>query len=526
MKKAFKNYLKLGVLLFGISLTLVNCQYDDELDVNTKVIVQDSKYTIKTIDRVEINKNKRIVNQLKDVGLNSNPKQNGTSNKVIFNQELNIEINDSYAEYIESIDGEYHSYTFSVIDYNDPDIIKNLVLSLQDDGSYLELLLRYDLTRQELQDYNLYGNTDIERDVTYTVLDKGTFANTIFSKIDGSTANDPTDDCVTYGTSGGSNCSGGGHSWAQRNDCKIYLDLEEGTDPIAPITTVTVDVNCGGGGNDTSPTDTTGDTNPNDTGGSSFPDNNDTVVTKPFCGQTCINELEEIDDEPCEKIKNGTNNAIYKQKFKDLNKNEKFNLEHESGFYMQNIGGQNQYIDGVSNGNTELKIPAGSLNATHVHNNHPKVSPDGTPYDSAIKILSPGDIGNLITKIKNANGPTPENGFVIMISNESIFAISLLETFAQTAEFQNKWRTFQKVYKEKARGFIEDFTTANSRKDALEKMFLFELKKLGLENTIGLFEGTVENETDPNINNYEINWTRKTLKKVFLGYTVKETPCN
>lgn len=36
----------------------------------------------------------------------------------------------------------------------------------------------------------------------------------------------------------------------------------------------------------------------------------------------------------------------------------------------------------------------------------------------------------------------------------------------------------------------------------------------------------IENENATDINNYKINWTKKTLKKVFLGYNVNPTPCN
>jgi hypothetical protein len=64
------------------------------------------------------------------------------------------------------------------------------------------------------------------------------------------------------------------------------------------------------------------------------------------------------------------------------------------------------------------------------------------------------------------------------------------------------------------------------RKEYLEKMFLLGLKKFELENKIGLFEGEVENANSSDINNYNIKWTRKKLRKVFLGHQVDPEPCD
>ena len=40
MKKRIKNYFKLGILLFGISIAITSCQKDDELEAVEESIIQ------------------------------------------------------------------------------------------------------------------------------------------------------------------------------------------------------------------------------------------------------------------------------------------------------------------------------------------------------------------------------------------------------------------------------------------------------------------------------------------------------
>jgi hypothetical protein len=62
MKQTFKNYFKLGILLFGISLSLVNCQKDDVLE--TPQPVQKSKFIITKIGKAKIQENRLISSKL------------------------------------------------------------------------------------------------------------------------------------------------------------------------------------------------------------------------------------------------------------------------------------------------------------------------------------------------------------------------------------------------------------------------------------------------------------------------------
>ena len=288
------------------------------------------------------------------------------------------------------------------------------------------------------------------------------------------------------------------------------------------------DLDSGGGGSSSNPIDMTGggggtggggttgevETPPNDSG------NNNPIVTAP------VLELEEENEEndPCAKLKSKTNTIQYKQKFRELNKPEKFNLSHESGFCEKNDG---TFVDLVPSGDNALIIPSNSINGTHVHQNRLKTYINGTPYDARIKIQSVGDLDNLIQTLQT-NNTDPLDAFNVMISNEGIFAISIIEQITWTTELEEKLKKFNEFYNKKCDILIKNFldTTPSSRKNFLQKMFLIGLKDAGLSDKIALFEGTVTDEVITGVNVYKINWTRKTLESGFLGNTLKSTPCN
>jgi hypothetical protein len=114
-----------------------------------------------------------------------------------------------------------------------------------------------------------------------------------------------------------------------------------------------------------------------------------------------------------------------------------------------------------------------------------------------------------------------------MISNEGVFAVTLLEPFSldERIQLNSKWIKFEKDYKKESAIIILDLNSnANTRKEKLQKMLLQLLKDSGLENKIGLFEGTVENE----LSSINLNWTRKTLapNSTPNNQQLIEEPCN
>lgn len=235
---------------------------------------------------------------------------------------------------------------------------------------------------------------------------------------------------------------------------------------------------------------------------------------------------ETFPDTPCGRIQKGTNSDKYKQNFKSLNKQEKFVLPMETGFAQKKTNGVLGYSYLQAPNGASLTVPLGSLNFTHVHNNH-IVTIDGDTYDGGVKILSPADVLGLITTCQNASvsaNINPNEAFGIMISNEGIFAITLLEPLSLTelGQLNPKWKTLNDEYYEQAGQIITNQNLdANGRKGALQKVLLKFLKNAELENKVGLFEGEVQNEID----SYNINWTKKSLNPTNPSAAPVETPC-
>lgn len=239
------------------------------------------------------------------------------------------------------------------------------------------------------------------------------------------------------------------------------------------------------------------------------------------------NSNQPFPDTPCGRIQKGTSSNAYKQKFKALNKPSKFTLPYETGFAQKKENGALSYFYLQAASSNSLKFPSGSLNFTHVHNIHMVIDEDGNEYDGGIKILSPEDVGALITTCQTASenaAINPTEAFGVMISNEGIFAITLLEPLSinEIGQFNSNLAVFKIEYELKAGNIVQNPNLdATGRKNALQKMLLSLLKKYGLENKVGLFEG----EAQDNFDSYDINWTKKALNPTNPNATPVETPC-
>ncbi|MFC4739824.1 hypothetical protein ACFO3U_07445 [Flavobacterium ponti] len=368
-------------------------------------------------------------------------------------------------------------------------------------------LIRYELTTQEKQDLKNGLNIDLRDNIIITSsVEDNEFAANLSDKL----ALSQDGDCFTLIQTScngslnhpdgylpdGSNCPGHHEEgiWTFCND----NGSSSGGDTFGGLDT-------GINNNNTSGTQTSG------SGGGGG-----NVTTSPVICKTCP-EFDE--NSPCEKIKNGTSSAAYKQKFKALTNN--YNLDHETGFSQ--VG--SSLIDGTHNNNHQIIYPDDSKNGTHVHNNNIKTKSDGSTYDANVKMLSPKDLYLLMFAFR-PNNPDPLDTFHIMQSNEGIFAITIIDIAPFTVEQRNFLFNWNKEFEEIAKEIIETWNTSNARKNALAKMFLNGLKEAGLEDKIAFFEGEIENASDTNINNYNIKWTRNKLKSTFLGTSIEKTDCN
>lgn len=228
---------------------------------------------------------------------------------------------------------------------------------------------------------------------------------------------------------------------------------------------------------------------------------NETILTTPTPGSNTTGAI----SNPCSRLNGSTsNNNAYKIHFKNLNTTENLNRPMEYGFSL--VG--NQYVYSHAVGDKELKTPIGAKNFTHTHPNRPQKDIDGSFFNGNVKMLSPEDLWTLITDCQRNSRPEQANAFGVMISDEGIFALTILEPFVLPSSFKEEFEEFEKDYKNMADKIISDNRdldeeSIENRKEKLQKLMLNGLKKLGLEDKVGLFEGEFDLD--------KLSWRRKKL---------------
>ena len=146
-KQRLKNYLKLGILLFGISFFLTNCEKETfEVEQTTN-----SKYSLSRIDLKQIQKNEALIEKIGSIE-NSIKKTKSNLQARYENVQFNLNLNS--ATYIEATDGSYHSYSFYIENYENNFNINNIVLSSTENGEYEADLVTYSLTEEERNQIN------------------------------------------------------------------------------------------------------------------------------------------------------------------------------------------------------------------------------------------------------------------------------------------------------------------------------------------------------------------------------------
>jgi len=317
MKRSILKNLKPFLLLIGLLFTLNGCLKDDfSEDVeSTEVITKNNpKYIIKTLHREEIRRNQNLVNKLKQ-NIFISPFGENTAGRNTNTDSLNITIDESYAIYIETADGSYHSYTFKAIDNAQPELMKNFILSLKEDGSYKEILTSYYLTEQDLEYYRQTGSLDFDTSIIYSNSTAFSANIDVYSR---ELMPDLNSSCYDYDL--GTSCSGSQHhTWEERFQCPIFLGTVTGTPPSQPI--LNLDLNCAdNGGSDSGDTgDGTddgvpdGDGNNNGGGGDGNPEGNeDPVITIP------IFEDPTVDEQNCAALYNFTTSSYSQDEFNFL----------------------------------------------------------------------------------------------------------------------------------------------------------------------------------------------------------------
>lgn len=154
--KRLKNYLKLGVFLFGIAVTLTNCQKDDIIDFATE---EQSKISIKSITLKEGKQDIALRNMLNDI----EQKQHILS-RTIMENEYNFTVVDHDVNVL--IKEDYTSYTILIERLEQDDqYFENLVVEVVPDEETKAYIVKYtpdNIDYMDIHDsYNFEGDVDI-----------------------------------------------------------------------------------------------------------------------------------------------------------------------------------------------------------------------------------------------------------------------------------------------------------------------------------------------------------------------------
>jgi len=540
MKNKFKNYLKLGILLFGISITLLNCQKDDSIiNVDQNVEILNDGYSISIIDKEEVFQNKIIADKILPI---LKTKTTNNSNKVT-NDEHGFTIHTDNVKYLEK--DNYHSYTFYVERDYESNIIENLLLTLKDDGSYKPFLVQYNNENsQQLIDNNTTVNfIELEDNFDYNqLLTTSRDCYIISVKHQGTNDGDTyidLNDCLQYNPGGcdalvtwGGDCAqqdhdnsfvneetspGGGDTADTTDDTDGNDNTNTSTDTSGPFSGISGTNTGTDGTSSTSGDETIDNTNNNEVIG-----NNDEclmvdlngncfdVVTSPI-----IVEIEPAIGDPCNQLNDiiDPNKANIKPKLEAL----KTTLAQagENGVQFSNDSGTFTNTDLTPTATNSIDFAAGGNNYGGVHTH---------PTYATYPMFSWSDVNNLVRLYQLASNENKNKVTFMLVSSENsatageVYALKVDDFIA----FRNRMTLDKTNIRAKKRN-LNFGSTDDQLIDALNN----ELGTEYASDTNGE-KAFLNYFNDFNISLYKANDDISNWNKLELQFdgSVAETPCN
>jgi hypothetical protein len=477
--------------IFGLS----SCQKDvyDDAILSSKRNILTEDFSMKSINGKSNSKLLEAMNKVLNLKLKSDA-------RMVHDSIFDFYFDDEKGKHQQC--EEKNTYTFQIHRPNEDGKIENIMFSLKPDGNYDAYFVKYDFTKEAYENMSLEEFELRNKEINYLNTSNG------LSTLRGYCIEyyvDPRFFKVVY--------------TIVVSECGDNDPGNSGGGTDAPSSTPGGSSSNNNGNGNWGNNGPAGNGNTNGTGGGSSNPNNPQsgIMTTPV-----LEAVEQQTQTPCEKIKSKTSNTAYMIKFNAINTQQNFDLPYETGFIERKISGNIHYIDGTAtaaNGGNTLVIPNNASGFTHVHNNHITTDENGNNFDGTVKMLSPEDLGKLITSC-NYNASLTQDAYGVMISDQAIYSINILDGDIDLTAVNAKWPDFEENYKYKAGEILKDTSLTNVQKNQeLQKMMLSEIDKLGITDKVGLFQGNVQ--TLPN-GTKKINWTRKTLD---ANNNLIPTPC-
>lgn len=490
----------MGILLFGVSIFIYACQKDDDIKtVEKNSGINQTEFKISKIGKSKLDKNTKLRSQLKIFPKNlKNNKSDDSLNKTVVSSEYGFTINTDFANYLESTDSSYHSYTFYIQRDIETNSLENLLLSLKPDGTYKAVLITYNTTAQEKEDMLNGINIDLSGKVSASLINDEGLISDIFSKeyseCKGYTVKESCS-CNTHTEETGySDCDPGCYNYERE-----YYDCGDAGGGGS-----------GGGGSpgdgspgDGSPGDgtpeggSTGDGQADNGGGGPSSSNGDDITTPtvPCRGDDCPEDFDEDLFSDCELLSQLSQSPDFIVKMNELKNGTAGNTEISYLGVTDSNGNTtfpSEYRDeGVANSNeVPLRVPTSPINVT-LHN-HATITqnPNNTPVigNGSLPIHSPSDLYGIYDYYINGNIDNTDNYVNIVITpDQTLYAI----TISNESDFQaNASKFLQAIYL--AEIFYANSITQGNSNDLNETAFIENINKykLGLK----LYKGNFNQE--------------------------------
>lgn len=524
-QKRLKNYLKLGILLSGISLFIISCQKDDDFKtIENNTLVNNSNYKTKRIYSKEIEQNKIIKNKINEIKEKQNVLKINAQNKTVYFSDYDFTINTNFAVYLENQDASYHSYTFKVLRDSTEFSLENLILSSNDNNSYDIYLSQYNLSQDDIALIQNNQSPDLTGKAILTKIIDEDFIGNIFSK----ETITVTTLCPTTTFIAGNDCGCDGHHTLAQILAGTYCACfaAGGVTLTADQTIFSweecgIDISTGGGG--TAGTSggggggTANDSDPNtyDPTDPSIHGNNP-VVSAPALEDSEDEELDLLISD-CNVLSQLSQSPDFITKMNELKTATTGNIEI-SYLGITNSNGvttfpQNLRDQGQPNSNeAPLKIPTSPINV--MLHNHATLTTTPIVGNGSLPVQSPGDM-NGIWQFYDNNYITNLDNFVsvVITPDQTVYAL----TINWPSDFQTNGEKFLKTI-EAAEAFYHKKITQGKTNDLNETAFAEKLKELNIGIT--LYRG--------NFNQVQgdapfTKWTRIKIKN---DGTKKERNCN
>lgn len=461
MKQKFKNYLKLGLLFFGISFVLTNCQKDD-LEQNLETNLKENGHN----DIVKI----ASLKEFKELNTYVEDRENKIASRTTTEDTNGFTILENEDVVQKTVDGRT-TYTLQIIRDDQPDdSFSNLVVKFEDDQPTLALVLNYFPTEDFLSEYEYNKDAVFSGQFSSTQIDYDGFLDSHHNQ---------RQHCVTthsqwcnWSESGAINPHPAGEECSVTYTISNTICWESLADYIAASEDDDVTNGTGGGGAGGGTTNTNNNPHSSNTENGDTNTNNEDSITDEGGDIVDTNPLPvkpEVDPHLA-KLKELSDNIQIKEKIDSLKSKRDGNREYGFQFNLANATTYNVLEADLAEDNGGVKFPTPTVLTVaeaHLHEN------------GRDEVFSGMDVYQMTKLVKKSNS---SNATGILVTKNHIVALRIKDIEKAKAYYDSAttWgeASVKKDYKNTViKGANNDAAAAGHTSLTIEEFYPFLLKR-------------------------------------------------